>query len=346
MKAVVYEAFQGPLSIQTVPDPTPAADGVVIRVEATGICRSDWHGWMGHDSDIHLPHVPGHELAGAVVATGPEVRQFAEGDRVTVPFAVGCGHCPQCLAGDQHICDDYFQPGFTAWGSFAEYVAIPHADVNLVTLPAALDFVTAASLGCRFITSFRAVVAQGRTQPGNWVVVHGCGGVGLSAVMIAAAMGAQVIGVDIKDDALAMATEMGAAHVLNARETPDVVEAIRDLTGGGAHVSLDALGSAETCRNSVLGLRKRGRHVQVGLMVADYKDALIPMNLVIAKELEILGSHGMQAHAYPGMLDMIMSGTLQPEKMIGATVTLAESTAALTSMTDFAIIGVTVIDRF
>jgi alcohol dehydrogenase len=346
MKAVVYEAFQGPLSIQTVPDPTPAADGVVIRVEATGICRSDWHGWMGHDSDIHLPHVPGHELAGVVVATGPEVRQFAEGDRVTVPFAVGCGHCPQCLAGDQHICDDYFQPGFTAWGSFAEYVAIPHADVNLVTLPAALDFVTAASLGCRFITSFRAVVAQGRTQPGNWVVVHGCGGVGLSAVMIAAAMGAQVIGVDIKDDALAMATEMGAAHVLNARETPDVVEAIRDLTGGGAHVSLDALGSAETCRNSVLGLRKRGRHVQVGLMVADYKDALIPMNLVIAKELEILGSHGMQAHAYPGMLDMIMSGTLQPEKMIGATVTLAESTAALTSMTDFAIIGVTVIDRF
>lgn len=346
MKAVVYDAFQGPLSIQTVPDPTPAADGVVVRVAATGICRSDWHGWMGHDSDIHLPHVPGHELAGVVVATGPEVQQFAEGDRVTVPFAVGCGHCPQCLAGDQHICDNYFQPGFTAWGSFAEYVAIPHADVNLVTLPEALDFVTAASLGCRFITSFRAVVAQGRTQPGNWVVVHGCGGVGLSAVMIAAAMGAQVIGVDIKDDALAMAREMGAAHALNAREVPDVVEAIRDLTGGGAHVSLDALGSAETCRNSVLGLRKRGRHVQVGLMVADYKDALIPMNLVIAKELEVLGSHGMQAHAYPGMLDMITSGTLQPERMIGATVTLEESLAALTSMTDFAITGVTVIDRF
>ncbi len=346
MRAAVYEAFGQPLSIQRVPDPAPAPDGVVVRVEATGICRSDWHGWMGHDSDIHLPHVPGHELAGVVETTGAEVKRRRVGDRVTVPFAVGCGHCPQCLSGNQHICDDYFQPGFTAWGSFAEYVAIPHADVNLVALPEGLSFVDAASLGCRFITSFRAVVVQGRTAPGEWVVVHGCGGVGLSAVMIAHAMGAQVIGVDIKDEALTLASAVGADHVINARQTPDVIEAIHDLTGGGAHVALDALGSAQTCRNAVLSLRKRGRQVQVGLMVADYKDALIPMNLVIAKELEILGSHGMQAHAYQPMLDMIMTGILQPRKLIGGTVTLEESLTALTSMTDFAITGVTVIDRF
>jgi len=346
MRAAVYEAFGQPLSIQRVHDPAPAPDGVVVRVEATGICRSDWHGWMGHDSDIHLPHVPGHELAGVVEATGAVVKRWRVGDRVTVPFAVGCGHCPQCLSGNQHICDDYFQPGFTAWGSFAEYVAIPHADVNLVELPEGLSFVDAASLGCRFITSFRAVVVQGRTAPGEWVVVHGCGGVGLSAVMIAHAMGAQVIGVDIKDEALALARAVGADHVINARQTPDVIEAIHDLTGGGAHVALDALGSAQTCRNAVLSLRKRGRQVQVGLMVADYKDALIPMNLVIAKELEILGSHGMQAHAYQPMLDMIMTGILQPRKLIGGTVTLEESLTALTSMTDFAITGVTVIDRF
>jgi alcohol dehydrogenase len=346
MKAAVFEAFQAPLSIQDVPDPTPALDGVVVRVEATGICRSDWHGWMGHDSDIHLPHVPGHELAGIVEAIGPEVKRWHVGDRVTVPFAVGCGHCPECLAGNQHICDNYFQPGFTTWGSFAEYVAIPYADINLVELPEELDFVTAASLGCRFITSFRAVVVQGRTQPGNWVVVHGCGGVGLSAIMIARAMGARVIGVDIKPEALALAKTVGASHALNSRAVPNVVEAIHQLTGGGAHVSIDALGSSETCRNSVLCLRKRGRHVQVGLMVADYKDALIPMNLVIAKELELLGSHGMQAHQYPGMLDMIMSGELQPKQLIGGTVSLEESLSALTSMTDFALTGVTVIDRF
>ncbi|MEJ5309873.1 MAG: zinc-dependent alcohol dehydrogenase family protein [Anaerolineae bacterium] len=346
MRAVLYTAFAEPPTIQTVPDPTPVPDGVVVRVEANGICRSDWHGWMGHDPDIRLPHVPGHELAGVVEAVGAEVRRWKPGDRVTVPFAVGCGRCPQCLSGNQHICDDYFQPGFTAWGSFAQYVAIPHADVNLVRLPDALDFVAAASLGCRFITSFRAVVVQGRTAPGEWVVVHGCGGVGLSAVMIAHAMGARVIGVDIKDETLAFAQSIGAEHVINARAEPHLIERIRDLTGGGAHVSLDALGSATTCRNSVLSLRKRGRHVQVGLMVADYKDALIPMNLVIAWELELLGSHGMQAHAYPAMLDMILTGKLDPKKLIRKTVTLEESIDELMAMGQFAQIGVSVIDRF
>jgi alcohol dehydrogenase len=346
MRAAVFEAFQQPLSIQNVADPEPARDGVVVRVAATGICRSDWHGWMGHDSDVHLPHVPGHELAGIVESVGPEVRRYKPGDRVTVPFAVGCGHCPQCISGNQHICDNYFQPGFTAWGSFAEYVAIPHADVNLVHLPDGLDFVEAASLGCRFITSFRAVVVQGRAAPGEWVVVHGCGGVGLSAIMIAAAMGAQVIGVDIKDEALDLAKALGASHVLNGRRESQLIEAIQELTGGGAHIAVDALGSAETCRNAVLSLRKRGRQVQVGLMVADYKDALIPMNLVIAKELEILGSHGMQAHAYQPMLDMILSGKLQPRRMIGETITLEQGAQALTTMGDFAITGVTVIDSF
>jgi alcohol dehydrogenase len=346
MRAAVFEAFQQPLSIQNVADPEPARDGVVVRVAATGICRSDWHGWMGHDSDVHLPHVPGHELAGIVESVGPEVRRYKPGDRVTVPFAVGCGHCPQCISGNQHICDNYFQPGFTAWGSFAEYVAIPHADVNLVHLPDGLDFVEAASLGCRFITSFRAVVVQGRAAPGEWVVVHGCGGVGLSAIMIAAAMGAQVIGVDIKDEALDLAKALGASHVLNGRRESRLIEAIQELTGGGAHIAVDALGSAETCRNAVLSLRKRGRQVQVGLMVADYKDALIPMNLVIAKELEILGSHGMQAHAYQPMLDMILSGKLQPRRMIGETITLEQGARALTTMGDFAITGVTVIDSF
>jgi alcohol dehydrogenase len=346
MRAAVFEAFQQPLSIQNVADPEPARDGVVVRVAATGICRSDWHGWMGHDSDVHLPHVPGHELAGIVESVGPEVRRYKPGDRVTVPFAVGCGHCPQCISGNQHICDNYFQPGFTAWGSFAEYVAIPHADVNLVHLPDGLDFVEAASLGCRFITSFRAVVVQGRAAPGEWVVVHGCGGVGLSAIMIAAAMGAQVIGVDIKDEALDLAKALGASHVLNGRRESQLIEAIQELTGGGAHIAVDALGSAETCRNAVLSLRKRGRQVQVGLMVADYKDALIPMNLVIAKELEILGSHGMQAHAYQPMLDMILSGKLQPRRMIGETITLEQGARALTTMGDFAITGVTVIDSF
>jgi alcohol dehydrogenase len=346
MKAAVYEQFQGPMSVQNVPDPTLTDNGIILQVKATGICRSDWHGWMGHDSDIHLPHVPGHELAGVVEEVGKEVRRWRTGERVTVPFAVGCGSCPQCLAGDQHICDNYFQPGFTAWGSFAQYVAIRYADTNLVRLPEEIDFVTAASLGCRFITSFRAVVDQGRLKPGEWVVVHGCGGVGLSAIMIAAAQGASVIGVDIRADSLELARLAGASHVLNAKQEPDLIGAIHALSGGGAHLSLDALGSIQTCRNSILSLRKRGRHVQVGLMMAEERNAPLPMDKVIGKELEILGSHGMQAHHYPPMLEMIRAGRLDPGRLVSRTVTLEESLAVLERMGEFKDAGVTVINRF
>ncbi len=346
MKAAVYEAFAQPLTIQNVPDPVAHPDGVVIRVEANGICRSDWHGWMGHDPDIALPHVPGHELAGVVEVVGKDVKRWQPGDRVTVPFSVGCGHCDECRSGNQQICDNYFQPGFTAWGSFAEYVAIRYADGNLVRLPEEIGFAEAASLGCRFITSFRAVVDQGRVTGGEWVVVHGCGGVGLSAIMIASALGANVIGVDIKADALQLARQAGAAYVLNASKESDLIGAIHDLTGGGAHASLDALGSKTTCRNSVLSLRKRGRHVQVGLMLAGDQDAALPMAPVIGKELEIRGSHGMQAHAYGPMLDMIRSGTLNPKTLISKTVTLEESMRELQSMGDFAGAGVTVITSF
>ena len=345
MKAVVFEEFGGPLWVRQVPDPTLPEDGVIIRVGATGICRSDWHGWMGHDSDVRLPHVPGHELAGTVEAAGGAVRRWQAGDRVTVPFAVGCGACPPCAAGQTQICDHYYQPGFTAWGSFAERVAIPHADLNLVGLPEGMGFVEAASLGCRFATAFRAVVAQGRVRAGDWVAVHGCGGVGLAAIMIARAAGASVIAVDVRAEALALAKTAGAQHVVNARREPPA-ESIRELTGGGAQVSLDALGSAETCRNSILGLRKRGRHVQVGLMVGSDQDAPVPLSQVIARELEIVGSHGLQAHEYEPMLAMIRVGTLRPRLLVGRTITLEESPAELRALGAFAVVGVTVIDRF
>ncbi len=346
MKAIVYETFGELPRLQTVPDPTPPDDGVVVQVEANGICRSDWHGWMGHDSDVHLPHVPGHELAGVVVAVGGQVRRRSVGERVTVPFAVGCGVCPECLSGNHHICRDYYQPGFTGWGSFAEYVALPHADANLVVLPDTLSFVDAASLGCRFVTAYRAVAAQGRVSGGEWVAVHGCGGVGLSAILIATALGANVVAVDISDDALALARGAGAAHTINARTETEVAGAIHDLTGGGAQVSVDALGSRVTCRNSILSLRRRGRHVQVGLMLAEEADPPLPMGRVIAWELELLGSHGMQAHAYGPMLAMIAAGKLDPARLVTRTITLAESGQALAEMGTFPHAGVTVIDRF
>lgn len=346
MKAIVYRTFSGPLETEQVPDPAPPAGGVVLKVMASGVCLSDWHGWQGHDPDIRLPHVPGHELAGVVEAVGDGVIRWQAGDRVTLPFVCGCGRCPQCSSGNQQVCDHQFQPGFTHWGSFAEYVAIHYADENLVRLPDDMDFPTAASLGCRFATSFRAVVDQGRVSEGEWVAVHGCGGVGLSAIMIASALGAQVVAVDISDDKLEFAKALGAVAAVNAKSTADVAAAVREVTGGGAHVSLDAIGNAGVCFGAIDGLRKRGRHIQVGLMTGDDQTPRIPMHKVIANELEIRGSHGMQAHRYDQMLAMIAAGDLAPQELIGRTIDLEGSIAALMSMGDFDTTGVTIITRF
>jgi alcohol dehydrogenase len=347
VKAVIYQRFGGPVGVAQVADPVADDDGVVIEVKASGICRSDWHGWLGHDPDItRLPHVPGHELAGVVAQTGKKVTRWKAGDRVTLPFVCACGTCPECLSGNQQVCDRQFQPGFTGWGSFAQYVAIKYADVNLVRLPPEIDFVTAASLGCRFATSFRAIVAQGRVAPGQWVAIHGCGGVGLSAVMIAHALAARVIAVDIDDNVLALAKRLEATVTIDARANRDVPGLIRELTGRGADVSLDALGSAVTCSNSIACLRKRGRHVQVGLLAGEDYLPRLPMHQVIGRELEICGSHGMQASKYADMLAMIVSGQLNPKAMLGQTIPLEQAPAVLTSMGHFGTVGITVIDRF
>ncbi|NNL94552.1 MAG: zinc-dependent alcohol dehydrogenase family protein [Xanthomonadales bacterium] len=344
MRAAYYSEFEGPVTIESVADPEPAPHGVVIRVEASGLCLSDWHGWKGHDPDITLPHVPGHELAGVVEAVGQKARSCKPGDRVTVPFVCGCGACPQCDAGQQQVCDRQFQPGFTHWGSFAEYVAIDYADVNLVHLPESIDFVTAASLGCRFATAFRAVMEQGKVSPGQWVAVHGCGGVGLSAIMIARAAGARPIAIDISDSKLRLARKLGAVESINARSESDIAGQIMQICGG-AHVSIDALGDPEIFGNSITCLRKHGRHIQVGILDPACT-AAAPTAVIIARELQILGSHGMQAHRYPPMIKMISDGALQPWVLVGETIGLDELPGRLANMDRFDRSGVSIVDRF
>jgi alcohol dehydrogenase len=343
MRAAVMRGFGEALRVEALPDPEPSPDGVVVAVQASGVCRSDWHGWMGHDPAISLPHVPGHELAGVVAAVGTDVRGFGVGDRVTVPFCCGCGHCEPCRHGWTQICDADFQPGFTAWGSFAELVALPRADLNLVHLPESLGFVEAASLGCRFMTAFAALTEHGRVAAGDWVAVHGCGGVGLSAVMIASALGAAVVAVDIDRETLELARSLGAAATIDAREG-DPVPRVVEATGGGAHVSIDALGSAATCRDSILCLRKRGRHVQVGLLLEHERDVALPMDRVIAAELELRGVHGMAVGRYDALLRLIASGAVEPARLIGRTIGLDEAGAELAAMGSFAQRGVTVIE--
>ncbi len=349
MQAIVYDSYQGPLAIRDVPDPLVAADGVIIDVRASGLCRSDWHGWMGHDPDVKLPHVPGHELAGVVSEVGANVLRFRVGDRVTVPFCVGCGQCSPCREGQLHICDDYFQPGFTAWGSFADRVAIPHADLNLVHLPDELPFVDAASLGCRFVTSFRALVHQAQLRADQWLAVHGCGGVGLAAIMIGRAVGARIVAIDVNPDALDWAKELGAEATLQASLDPkagrDLVRQLKETTGGGAHVSIDAVGGQASCLQSFYSLRKQGCHVQVGLMVGDERTAPIPMFQVIAKELKLVGSHGMAAADYPQLLDWIVTGRLQPSRLVADRVSMESIAEKLPRMAENRHAGMTVMER-
>ena len=332
MRAVLFTAFGEQPELVEVPEPECPPRGAIIRVRATGLCRSDWHAWMGHDDTVALPHVPGHEFAGEIAELGSEVSAgsgWRVGDRVTAPFICACGRCPECLAGNHQVCDAQSQPGFTHWGSFAEYVVVDEAELNLIRLPEALGFVEAASLGCRFATAYRAIVSRSRLAPGEQIAVHGCGGVGLSAVMIAVAAGVKVFGVDVSDAALAAAEKLGAVPV---RGGEGAAERIVEASGGGVDVSVDAFGSAATSFASVRSLKKRGRHVQVGLMVGDSALASMPMDAVIAGELEIMGSHGMAAHEYPSMLGAVASGDFRPIELVGRTIGLDEVPAALAAM--------------
>ncbi len=345
MRAVRFDAFGDPPYVTRVPVPEPPRGGAVIRVKATGLCRSDWHGWMGHDPDIAvLPHIPGHEFAGVVHAVGDGVQRVHVGDRVVVPFVCGCGACAWCRSGNAQVCPDQWQPGFNGPGSFAEFVSIPNADFNVVQLPAGITFEVAASLGCRFATSYRGIVDVGAVKPGDSVAVFGGGGVGLAAIMIAASRGAHVIGVDVNREALALAREAGAAVTLDAG-VDDVAEAVRAAVPAGVDVSVDALGSAATASAAVRSLRRQGRHVQIGLLppakIGDH--ATVPMHTVIAREISVMGSHGMAASAFPRMLADIASGALDPGRFITRTIALEEAPAALMAMSDGTQPGVTIV---
>lgn len=342
MRAVVYDEVGEVPTVRDVPEPACPPGAVVVAVRATGVCRSDWHAWRGHDP-VALPHVPGHELAGEVLRVGDGVARVRAGDRVTVPFVCGCGVCEYCRAGDAQVCPDQYQPGFTGPGSFAEQVMIPAADTNVVVLPDEVGFVEAAALGCRIATAFRAVQVHGRIGPGRWLAVYGCGGVGLSAVMVGRALGGRIVAADVSGAALERARELGAEEVVDAGDLEAAVARVRAVTGGGAHASLDALGSPAVAAASVRSLRRRGRHVQVGLLLGPDAATALPMDLVIAQELEVVGSHGMAAVDYPAMLELVRRGDLDPAALVSRVVGLDDAGVALAALDHSGEPGITVV---
>ncbi|MEZ3163075.1 zinc-dependent alcohol dehydrogenase family protein [Halorubrum sp. RMP-47] len=365
MRAAILRDYGEPLAVRELPDPEPASDGAVVRVDACGVCRSDWHAWSGHgewaDDRVSRGQVLGHEPAGEVVAVGDEVDRFRPGDRVVVPFSLGDGTCPHCRRGAGNVCEDGRALGFEAAapGAFAERVAVPAADYNLVERPEWLGATAAAALGCRYMTAYHALAERTTVGGGDAVAVHGCGGVGLSAVQIAAALGARVIAVDVDDAALSLARDLGAAETVNptaadaGAATEDggtagtVPERVRDLTDGGADVSLDALGIAETCRNSVRSLRPRGTHVQVGLTTdAERGEVSLPTDWMTRWEISFLGSRGMPPTSYPDLFALIEATGIDPGGLVARELSLSEISDRLAAMDEYDVRGVEVVTEF
>ncbi|QZP36897.1 zinc-dependent alcohol dehydrogenase family protein [Halobaculum magnesiiphilum] len=353
MRAAVLREHGEPLDVTEVDDPEPDPKGVVVEVEACGICRSDWHGWQGDWDWLGIQPQPGqilgHEPAGRVAAVGEDVTTFAEGDHVAVPFNLGDGTCMQCRTGHGNTCENPMPLGFVepVPGAFAELVHVPAADHNLVHLPDGVGSVDMAGLGCRFMTAFHGLAHRAPIEAGDWVAVHGVGGVGLSAVHVADALGANVVAVDLDDQKLSTAEELGAAETVNAGDTDDVPGAVQALAGGGCHVSVDALGIAETCRNSVRSLGTRGTHVQIGLTTAEEEGMVgLPTDAMVMQEIEFVGSLGLPPTRYDEIFRMVARDNLDPSAVVSETVTLDDVNDKLSAMTDFGTEGIPVIDEF
>jgi len=349
MRAAQVIELKKPLRVGNVPDPTPGPHDVIVKVEASGVCRSDWHVWQGDLAWLgltpQLPLIPGHEMGGVVEEVGSAVKNFKRGDRVTTPFHESCSHCSYCLSGQSNRCDHSQTFGVVKDGAYAEYMKVPNGDFNLVRLPDDVDFVTAAAIGCRYMTGFHGV-ARANLKAGNWLVVNGTGGVGLSAVQVGAAVGAQVIAVDVDDTKLEMARREGAVATVNARKE-NVGEVVKEITRGGAHASIDALGIRETILNSVTSLRKGGRHVQIGLTSSDEKGVVdIPIDMVTVMELEIVGSLGNPVTEYDGLLTLIAQGKLNPKSLVEREISLEQVTDVYNDMSNFKTNGFNIITNF
>ena len=343
MRAAVLRSFGQPLDLCEVPDPECPTDGVVLKVLASGVCRSDHHLWTGADPS-ELPIIPGHEYCGEVIEAGPDAG-WAVGSRVTAPFILACGTCPSCQKGQQTTCGTQVVPGFTCNGSWAEYIAVPRARANLAALPEGLDEALAAGLGCRVTTAWQALVGRAELRPGEWVAAHGTGGIGLATLILARALGARVVAVDIVPEKLDLARALGADAVVDAAAT-DAAEAVRELTGGGADVAIEALGHPATTRAALLSLGKLGRMVQVGLPAGDHAEMILPMDALYSGQLTIHGTRGMPAWRYPSLLGLIESGQVDLSPLIGRRIALSGAITELMAMDGPTPPGISVITDF
>jgi len=285
MKATVLHA-PGDLRCEEVPVPEIGATDVLLKIKATGNCGSDLQRIMVEGTH-RLPCIPGHEFAGEVAALGRDVSSWKPGDRATAAPQIPCYACEWCQLGEFNLCNDYDYVGSRSDGSFAQYVKIPA--VNLVRMPETVDFEEAAATDPACI-ALHGIRRAGGIRTGETLVVLGAGPIGLFACQWGRILGAgQVIAVDIVEEKLKVAAQLGADVTINGNEE-DVVGAIKKLTGDGAGLVMETAGTLATQRQSLQVARKRGRVVSIG---RSHKDVLLPdaiYSLIFRRELEVYGS--------------------------------------------------------
>ena len=328
MRAAMIRNFNEDLSIERVSEPTCPDNGVVLKVEACGVCRSDFHGWTGHHPKIESGSILGHEYCGTVVEAGSQALHKV-GDRLIAPFILGCGSCPECHSGKSNACESAVVPGFGWPGAYAEFVAVPY-DHNLIHLPETMSPALAAGLGCRVTTAWHGLTDRADVKAGEWVAVHGTGGIGLATLLLAKMLKARVVVVDVVDEKLEHAKKHGADATVNAAKT-DVASTIREITNGGAQVSIEALGIEATTNASVECLATLGRHVHVG-MPAGTGRMDVNMRAIYSKQLSFFGTRGMPSWKYPSLLAMIERGDIDISPMVAREIPLSGASVELRAM--------------
>jgi 6-hydroxycyclohex-1-ene-1-carbonyl-CoA dehydrogenase len=276
------------------------------------VCHTDLH-YIDHGTPTFKkpPMILGHEIAGVVAAVGERVTALAEHDRVLLPAVLSCGKCSWCRTGRENICENSIMIGNHINGGYAEYVAVPAKDV--FKLPADVPLVEGSVIADAITTPFHAVVRRGKVTAGDWVAVFGCGGVGLSLIQIAAAAGARVIAVDVRDTKLDLARKFGAVATLNATGNAKLDKDVRKISGGGVDVAFEAVGKSTAQETALNCLRAGGRLVLVG-----YSPDTMSLNAgrVMFRELEVIGSLGCRPVDYPRAIELVRQGKIKLTEMV------------------------------
>ena len=332
MKAAVFYGANQPLTVEELPTPEPKAGEILVKVAGCGVCHTDLH-FIDHGVPTFKkpPLVLGHEASGTVAAVGAGpatgVASHKEGDRVLLPAVYGCGRCRMCRMGRENVCENMVFFGSSVDGAYAEYIVAP-ASVA-IGLPDEIPLIEGAIIADATTTPFHAVVNRGQVKPGDAVVVFGCGGIGLNCVQIAAAVGGQVIAVDIADHKLAWARKLGAKAAVDPNSVERLDKELRKLTGGGADVAFECIGNPATQEQAFNSVRTGGRFVVVG---SSDKPMSLNTGKVMFREIEIIGSLGCRVVDYPRVIELARRGRIKVAELVTAKFPLGEINAAFDTL--------------